>query len=67
MSLLGDDLFSSGNNADDIGFDRAISAFPLDGSTDIPKQQLLWVEVVQSLARPAVSHLTTLIPLPSQP
>lgn len=39
MSLLGDDLFSSGNNADEIDFDRAVSAFPdisLDGSTDIP-------------------------------
>jgi hypothetical protein len=39
MSLLGDDLFSSGNSADDIDFDRAASAFPdisLDGITDIP-------------------------------
>ena len=38
MSLLGDDLFSSGNNAEDIDFDAAASAFPdiaLDGSTDI--------------------------------
>jgi hypothetical protein len=39
MSLLGDDLFSSGNSADDIDFEAAASAFPdisLDGSTDIP-------------------------------
>jgi len=39
MSLLGDDLFSSGNTADEFDFDAAASAFPdisLDGSTEIP-------------------------------
>jgi len=39
MSLLGDDLFSSGNTVDEFDFDAAASAFPdisLDGSTEIP-------------------------------